>query len=124
MVWYKEVGQILIAFVMMLLFFLLVIRRKKLDGHIHYFTAAIGVGLMIEIITLVCLKFINPNYNTILIYTVGVIFFVFLFLFLYFHYLLEDSRLKKINKAVIALFLLCYLLSALFFQLIHHVILL
>lgn len=96
---------------MMLLFFLLLFQRKKLNGGVLYFILAIGIGVIVEIITSVCFKFFDRFYNTIPFYTVGVIFFVFLFFFLYFHHLLEDKRLKKINRIIIGLFLLCYFLS-------------
>ena len=111
----RELAGLIINSLMVISVIFLILKRKNLGNNIIYFTSAIGLLTAIEIFNSVQM-FINPNYNSSLLYIIGTNFFVFFLFLLYFQKVLYSKKLKNINLFIIGLFLLNYLLSAILIE--------
>ncbi len=113
MVWNRELSSFFVTFLMIISLIFLIVRRKNLGKSIGYFIAAFSILTAIEICT-DFLFFIRDRYNFFAFYAIGVNFFVFFLYFLYFHHILQRKILKKINLIIISVFVVSYLLFAIF----------
>lgn len=113
--WNREIASLVITCLMLLTFILLIIYRKKLGKKIIYFILAIGLGTFIEIMISVGWWFFHVS-NTVTVYVIGTNLGVFLLFFIYFHSILEVKTLRVISSIFIGLFLLEYVLSAIFIE--------
>lgn len=111
--WDRELLGTIINILMFISVISLLIKKKNLGNGISYFIVAIGLLTAIEFFNSIQLA-VRPDFNSSMIYVIGVNFFVFLLFFIYFQNLLYVQKLKIIHYFIIALFLLNYLFSAIF----------
>ena len=111
--WNRNIGSIIQLFLVIFFFILLVINRKKLGPGIIYFIISSGVVMALDAIIFI-MRITVPQFNSTPLYTVGVNFFVFLLFFLYFHAILELKRNKRLNLVLTFIFVVIYLLFAIF----------
>lgn len=113
MIWNRFIAGVIMVFIMLISVFYMLYKRKHLEKGSGYYIVAIGLLTLIEIFIMVQ-KHFNPDFQPLLLYVVGVNFFVFLLFFLFFQSILVVKRLKKMNLVIISFFIFNYLASALF----------
>ena len=113
MVWNRLLAGIVLIIVMLISMVYMLLKRKHLERGSGYYISAIAFLTVIEISILIG-KHFNENFNPMLLYIIGVNFFVFLLFFLFFQNILKVQRLKTMNGVIIALFILNYLYFAIF----------
>lgn len=111
--WNREISSGIQLFMVVLLFFLLIIKRKNLGKGIIYFIVAGGMVVCIDTFVFV-MRLQNPKFNSIAFYSIAINLFVFLLFFIYFYHVLEQPKSKKLSLAFTGIFLVTYLLFALF----------
>lgn len=111
--WNRDAASVVQLLIVIFFFVVLVLKRKKLGPGIIYFIIASGLVMCIDTF-LFFMRLAIPRFNSIPFYTIGVNLFVFLFFFLYFHHILIMKKSKKLNLIFISLFLISYLLFAIF----------
>ena len=112
MFWNKDLAGFIIVLLMFTLLTIIIIKRNKLEKGSNYFILAIGLLTCIEIGSWLGNHY-SKNYNSTILYVIGVNLIGFFLFFLYFHQMLKSEKLKKINLILIILFLANYLFFAL-----------
>ncbi|MBS1572587.1 MAG: hypothetical protein JST62_09360 [Bacteroidetes bacterium] len=106
---FVEILQNIIDLQIAFFLFLIVWKKKNLGKHINVFILAVSTNLL----SLMLAKFlISTNYltNNHIVFNIGVLLLTFLFYFVYFYKKTTQPNLKKMQLAVIILFLLSYLI--------------
>ena len=111
--WNKTVASVVQILVILIFFILLIYKRKKLSKGIIYFIIASGIVAFIET-SIFFTRMITQQIYTVTIYIIGVNFFAFLLFFIYFRQVLELKKSKNINLLLIGIFLVSFLMFALF----------
>ena len=93
MVWNREIAGSFVAFLMVICLLLLVVKRRQLEKGSSYFIAALTILTFIEIFCTVQ-RFFDKTFNSLILYGIGIIFFVFLLFLLYFQSILVSKKLK------------------------------
>ena len=112
MFWNKDLAGFIIVLLMFTLLTIMIIKRSKLEKGSNYFILAIGLLTCIEIGSWLGNHY-SKNYNSTILYVIGVNLIGFFLFFLYFHQMLKSEKLKRINLILIILFLAKYLFFAL-----------
>ena len=111
--WDRSISGAVQLAIMILFVVLLLFKRRKLGKGINYFILAGGIVTGLDLIIYI-IRLSAPKFNSIPFYSIGVNFGVFSLFFLYLRNVLELEKSKKINLILIILFLLGYLLFAIF----------
>lgn len=111
--WNRDVASIFQLAVVILFFLLLLIRRKKLGKEIIYLIIASAILAGTDSFVF-SMRIFTPKFDSTPAYSIGINLFVFLFYFLYFRQVLELKKSKKLNLILIVVFLICYILFAIF----------
>lgn len=110
--WDRNAASVIQLLLVLIFFVLLLIKRKKLGTGINYFIVANGIVVGTD--TLLFVMRLNYKFNSVPIYSVAVNLIVFFLFFLYFRNILELKKSRIINGFLIAIFLISYLLFAIF----------
>lgn len=115
MIWNRIIAGVILIVIMLTSVLYMLLKKKHLERGSGYYIAAISILTLIEICVMVG-KFINENFQPLLFYIIGVNLIAFLLFFIFFQNILVVERLKKINLIIIVVFIINYLLSALFIK--------
>lgn len=111
--WNREVSSVIQLLLVTVFLILLVVKRKKLGSGIIYFILATAVVICVDTF-IFTIRFSVPKFNSVPLYSIGTNLLGFLFLFLYFRNVLVLKKSKRINLIIIVLFLVLYILFAIF----------
>lgn len=111
--WNRDASSVVQLILVIVFFTLMLIRKKELGKGITYFIIASGIVMVVDTFLFI-MRLSAPRFQTIPVYSISVVFFVFLFFFFYFRNILERKRSKIINAVIIVLFLVSYVLFAIF----------
>lgn len=107
----KEIAGLTVVLIMLSTTIYLILKRKKLEKSSWYFISAITLLTIIE--SYCCIRrMMDSNFNSSSYYIIGINLGVFLLYLLYFQNVLISKKLKRINRIIITIFLINYLVSA------------
>ena len=111
--WNREAASLVQIALVIVFFILLISKRKNLGKGTTFFIAATAIVIGLEIFIFVLRRYIH-QFNSQPYYTIFTNLFVFLLFFLYFRSILVLEKSRRLNLYVIVIFLIIYLLFALF----------